>query len=222
MRRSTAAQRSTANHAARILRATRLTMALATLGLLSACSPDAPTAPASVERNNGLIGSVLGTTTGRLPQVTSLLRSVELASPITRSRTFDGAGGLLEIPELGFSLSVPAGAISSPTLRISVTAVAGKMVAYDFEPHGTTFLMPLTFTQQLRGSNGLSSLLLGATLSGGYFKSNTQLNASGGTALIDESFSVLLRGTSASFKISHFSGYMVSTGRSSAPAEELQ
>ena len=222
MRQSTAPQRSTANHAARIFRATRLTIALATLGLLSACSPDVPTAPAAVERSNGLIGSVLGTTTGTLTQVTSLLRSSELATPITRSRTFDRAGGLLEIPELGFSLSVPAGAIPVESLRITVTAVAGKMVAYDFEPHGTKFLMPLTFTQELSGTNGLSSLLLGATLSGGYFKSNTQLNVSGGTALIDESFSVLLRGTSASFKISHFSGYMVSTGRSSAPAEEMQ
>lgn len=220
--RSTPQQRSTTNHAARILRATRLTMALVTLGLLSACSSDAPTEPASVKRSNGLTGSVLSTTTGTLTEVTSLLRSGELASPITRSQTFDRAGGLLEIPELGFSLTVPAGAIPAQTLRISVTAVAGKMVAYDFEPHGTRFLMPLTFTQELSGTNWLSSLLLGSTLSGGYFKSNTQLNAIGGTALIDESFNVLIRGTSASFKISHFSGYMVSTGRSSAPEEELQ
>jgi len=191
----------------------------ASIGALAACSTDRIAAPVAVERSNGLVGDALKGVTDGLKNVKGLKRDKRVDAPITRSATFTKAGGALSIPELGFTLTVPAGAIPGQSLRISVTALPGKMVAYDFEPHGTTFLQPLTFSQELRGTDALLGLLTGPDFGGGYFKSQTQLNHASGTAVIDESFGVRLNRGTAAFDISHFSGYMVSTGRS-APSDE--
>lgn len=205
----------------RFVRTTRVLFGAAAIGLLAACSSESVTAPTPVQPSNGLIGDLLGTVNNLLGTVTGLLRLTPVNAPVTRSQTFDRNGGQLNIPELGFSLKVPAGAIPGQTLTITVTAIPGRMVAYNFEPHGTQFLKPLTISQQLQGTNGLLGLLIRPNLAGGYFKSDTQLNPLTNTAVINESFPIRINGTTASFDISHFSGYMVSTGRSSAPSEEL-
>ena len=199
---------------ARFARTTRIVMGAATIGLLAACSSESLTAPTTARPSNGMTSAALATVATAMVNVSGLLRAAPVIFPVTRSRTFDRNGGQLDIPELGFSLKVPAGAFPGQTLTISVTAGRGRMVAYNFEPHGTTFLKPLTISQQLQGTNGMLGQMIRTDLAGGYFKNDTQLNTMTNSATIDEAFGIVFTGTTASFDITHFSGYMVSTGRS--------
>jgi hypothetical protein len=66
---------------------------------------------------------------------------------ISVSKTIDAAGGTISIPETGFSMSFPAGAVTGP-VRITVTS-DDKYVAYKMEPSGTRFAKDVTVTQQL-------------------------------------------------------------------------
>jgi hypothetical protein len=59
------------------------------------------------------------------------------------------AGGTLELPGSDFTMSIPEGALSSPTL-ITVISKGGAHVAYDMQPHGLVFLKPVTVVQHLR------------------------------------------------------------------------
>jgi hypothetical protein len=59
------------------------------------------------------------------------------------------AGGSLSLPGSDFSMTIPAGALSNPTL-ITVTSKGGAHVAYDMQPHGLVFLKPVSVVQQLR------------------------------------------------------------------------
>ena len=202
------------------IRTARVVIGASAIALLMACSSEPLTAPAAGTSSKTLLSGLLGGVTSLVTNVTGLLRSTVVVAPISRSQTFDRTGGQLSIPELGFSLNVPADAIPGTTLTITVTAVPGKIVAYNFEPHGTQFRKPLTFTQELRGTNWLTSLLR-PQLSGGYFRDESQLDQTRGTALINESFSALINNNSVSFDITHFSGYMVSSGRSGGESESL-
>lgn len=58
------------------------------------------------------------------------------------------AGGVLELPGSDFTMSIPEGALATPTL-ITVTSVAGPYVMYDMEPHGLQFRKPVTAVQYL-------------------------------------------------------------------------
>lgn len=205
-------------------RVARMLVGVATIGMLTACSSDGLVGPtASVPaRNDGLLTGVATTVTGAVKGLVGALglqRRTEVKAPIVKSMTFTKSGGKLAISELGFVLNVPANAIPGNTLTITVTALPGKMVAYDFQPHGTKFLKPITFEQDL--GNTLFSAVLGKpTLSGGYFKDNSQLNMQSNTALLDEVINATVSGNKVTFGISHFSGYMVSTGRSSSPSDD--
>lgn len=66
---------------------------------------------------------------------------------ISVSKTISASGGTISIPETGFSMSFPAGAVSGP-IRITVTS-DDKYVAYKMEPTGTRFAKDVTVTQQL-------------------------------------------------------------------------
>jgi hypothetical protein len=189
---------------------------LAALALLfvSACSTDtAPSAPASAAApNNGsadLLGTV-GSLASALRLVAGLQRSVPLAQPITVSQLIGREGGKLSIPAAGITVTVPAGALARQT-RITMTARAGSLVAYDFAPHGITFAKPLVFSQSLHGTN--ATLLSAPLLRLGYYADDKLLGPVGG--LVSELIGGTLNLLSWTFtaKIEHFSGYMVSCGR---------
>lgn|GEM_PF-710941 len=186
-------------------------LAVAALSLATACSTDSTLAP-EVAPKHGLIGDLVGGVKGLLIPMKALTRDVAMA-PMTRSFTFDRSGGKIEIAEAGLRVDIPAGAIPGKSLTITVTVLPGKSVAYDFQPHGTKFLKALEFRQDLKGTSWDDSAFKG-TLTGGYFKDRSQLDLRSGIALLDELFPILVKTHEARFNINHFSGYMVSSGRS--------
>jgi hypothetical protein len=184
------------------------------LTVLGACA-DGPTAPAAplqptAQPSAGLLGDLLGTTTTTLATV--LTRSTPLSAPVSVAAVIGSEGGRLTVPGTGLTLTVPAGAVRTPT-RFTITAPAGRGIWYEFGPSGARFDVPLVVTQELPLT--LLSGLLGSTkIDAVYFADGTQ-NESTGTAVAKEVLPITLNatGTRATFKVTHFSGYMVSTGR---------
>jgi hypothetical protein len=192
-------------------RAAALAFALVATGCTADVSATAPKA-APAARSNDLLGGVLGTVgnlTNGLLSVRNLKRNTPLAAPITVVKTIGAQGGSLGIPEAGVVVVVPAGALSSPT-DITMTARAGSVIAYDFEPHGITFARPLVFTQSLRGTN--APLLSLRSMRLGYYSDPSLLGET--TSLVSE----LIKGLGSIFSgtftapIGHFSGYLVTFG----------
>lgn len=188
--------------------------ALAASLTLAACGNDAPVAPqqkapaptASNSLLGGLVGSLLGTPT----TITPLHRNTPLASTLTASQTIGILGGVIAIPGAGVSVVVPPLAVSSPK-TITVTAMAGSNVAYEFEPHGTKFNVPLVMLQDLSGTQAQTGGLVNAlTLQLGYFPNST--NVTSVTELLTVGVSLPTQTGVAT--IWHFSGYIWATGRS--------
>jgi hypothetical protein len=197
--------------------------------LATACNTDhvaptatAPTQPsaAAVEPSsrlvpgpqNDLLGGLIGGLTNTLGLTANgVLRTTPLAAPITVSKTIGRAGSVLSIPAAGVSVVVPAGALNADT-KITMTARAGSLLAYDFEPHGVTFNVPLVFTQSLNGTNAGLLSPLGLRL--GYYSDPSLLGKT--TAIVSELVtgvtSLLTRTFTAPIK--HFSGYVVICGLS--------
>jgi len=203
----------------------RIALMAAGIALFSACSSEpisappaqiaTPTAPnASL---GGLLGGVVNIVTNLL-SVPGLQRNVGLPSNITVSQTIGSAGGTLSIPAAGVTVVVPAGALASNTV-ITMTARSGRLVAYDFAPHGIVFLKPLVFTQNLAGTN--ASLLNAGQIQLGYYADPSQLTLVGG--LVSELLggNVNLLAWTYTGQIRHFSGYLISSGRVGAMDSEM-
>jgi hypothetical protein len=192
--------------------------ALALALTLAACSADQVSAPtqmkaAPADPSASLLGGLLGTVTGvlNLTSNTAVQRTKPLAAPITVTKEIGYYGGTLSIPEAGVTVVVPRGALMRTT-TITMTARAGSLLAYDFSPTGTKFYKPLVFTQSLNGTN--VTLLQVPLLRLGYYSDPGllgELTATvsdllvGVTNLLDWSFTA---------PINHFSGYVVTCGRS--------
>ncbi|MEO7998605.1 MAG: hypothetical protein ABI852_14245, partial [Gemmatimonadaceae bacterium] len=89
-----------------------------------------------MKAKNGLLGDVLGGVGGVVNGVVGLLIPVQTlqrdraVSAITRSFTVTRSnGGRIEIAEAGLRVDVPAGAISTTSLVITVNVLPGKSVA---------------------------------------------------------------------------------------------
>lgn len=194
------------------LRSLSTAIALAAVSLFSSSCGDA-TAPAShASAPSAILGlpSGLGGGVGTVVDTTvkSLQYAVPLLSDISRSATIDVDGGTIEIPETGFRLDIPKNAVSGPT-TITVTAVQGSAVAYEFQPQGLTLNKRLIVTQDLSLTSIVSNLL-GTSFEGAYFTSRDDLH-SDGTALVHElePTTTDLTSLTVRFSIGHFSGYLV-------------
>lgn len=184
-------------------------IALAAIAVgMSACGADRVTAPSAPvvpdEPATGLLSDLLGGLTSKK----ALARKTALPHDITTSAVIDQRGGTLAIPEAGFTLIVPPYAVREP-VTFKVTAIAGKMVAYEFDPHGTQFRVPLLARQDL--SVTTYSWLWLKPLHAAYFEDRGQLDLQRLTGLVTE----LVRGLTLPwtrqflFPIEHFSGYIV-------------
>jgi len=146
---------------------------------------------------------------GLLP-VRGVTRVVPLQQSISVSAVIGQAGGTISIPDAGLTLVVPPGAVTSST-TFTATALAGRLAAYEFEPHGTKFAVPLRFTQDLRKLS-LLGVVTAPVLDGAYFTDASRLNQAAGLAAVSEIVpaTVDLLRLRVGFPINHFSGYLVS------------
>ena len=184
----------------------RLT-ALAGLLFTAACSSDgagsavAPTQP-DLTINAAAIN---GVTTSAEAQVRTVGWLGGLRSDVEVEAAIGPNGGVLRIPRLGFELVVPKGAVTKVT-TFKAKALKGQTVAFDFQPHGTKFAVPLTFRQ-----NALyTSVGWGLAIKGGYFTDPTKIDDHGKKAAVAEQMNARWNGTWMEFDIRHFSGYLVS------------
>jgi ZU5 domain len=144
-------------------------------------------------------------------RVKPLHRNAKLASVITVSGTIGASGGSLSIPEAGVTVTVPAGALLVP-VKISMTALPGDVVAYDFAPHGLVFLKPISIAQRLAGTKEKGKRDRSPdSVELGYFALPGQL----GTLIseVDELSGGSETGEVFTSSIWHFSGYMLGCGR---------
>lgn len=191
---------------------TLTTFAVAATAMLAiaACSSDSPSAPPSARAiatdsaSRNLLGDLLGRPTSA--KIIPLLRTSPLAQDVVVSKTIGLLGGTITIPQAGLTLVVPPLAVNQST-NFRITARKGSYVAYDMEPHGTRFALPLVATQSLLQTNAQGVLNLNLSL--GYYEDASRITT------ISELFGVqldLLRLTAVS-TIPHFSGYIWATGR---------
>jgi hypothetical protein len=196
----------------RFLRSPRSLAAAAAAVVLAACASDPlATAPEMARRNEVLPNPVAVKVLARV----SARPTFEKASlTITATK-----GGTLTLPASGLTVTVPAGAIKSGTLTITASADPGKLVSYDFQPHGTVFLKPLTLTQALNVTTWNSTWT--GTLSGAYIPGLVDFTK--GVATASELFPITIATdrktgkSTASWQVWHFSGYVITTGRDGDP-----
>lgn len=192
---------------------TTLAVAAAATLIASGCANDSPAAPkselpaATPAAPQASLTSALGSLLGSPTTITPLQRNTPLRADIVVSKTIGVLGGTIVVPDAGLTLVVPPLAVAKNT-TFRVTARAGSAVAYEFEPHGTKFTLPLVMTQSLRGVK-TDNALLNLGLSLGYFPdSNAPTSV---TELLNVNLDLL--NSTAISTIWHFSGYIYASGR---------
>ena len=184
--------------------------------LLAGCARDAAT-PLEPDTSTSTISST--TSTEQFEQSASMLgllpvrgvtRLVPLQQNISVSAVIGQDGGTISIPAAGLTLVVPPGAVTSST-KFTATALAGRLAAYEFEPRGTKFPVPLQFSQDLTKLS-LLGIVTAPVLDGAYFTDTSKLNQVLGRAAVSEILpaTVDLLRLRVGFPINHFSGYLVS------------
>lgn len=146
-----------------------------------------------------------------------LKRLTPLAADVSVSAVIGPAGGEIKINEAGGKIDFPAGALTSPTL-ITMTAYKGYDVAYDFQPHGITFNVPVKIQQSIAGTWAQQYPQLLNGIHGSYFSgslSDSWVDPGHYFAHIAENELgyVDTNASQVKFYIGHFSGYMMSCGR---------
>jgi hypothetical protein len=184
----------------------RVLLGAAAIAVAAACSSESATAPAELD-----VAARAGTLPpGQARKAVGLERLTAASKPLTVSKRFSSKyGGTLVLSDLNVKLTIPEGAIPRDTMTITMTVIPGKIVAYDFAPHGAKFLKPLTLSIDVSATK---HSLKTSPLFGGHFTSNRDVDAAKGTAWITEVISASLRGNILTLNPWHFSGWMVSSG----------
>lgn len=169
---------------------------------VSSCSDsvtiDQRSAPPARE---GLLGGVTSVLTSVLQ------RTLPLGKDYSASATIGSGGGSIRIPEAGFTLTIPSGALSAPT-TIRATALKGSSVAYRLEPHGLVFAKEATIAQDLSLTAAVARLL-DTGYQGGYFTDESTLSGGSVNVLESRPSTFELLRLRMSFTVKHFSGYAV-------------
>ena len=144
-------------------------------------------------------------------------RHGSLGGDLTASAVIGPKGGELRLQSAGLRLIVPKGAVSVPT-TFSVTAVAGSMVAYEFQPHGATFAVPLIIQQTIFNSGPESADPNLYNFEAGHFASRADLDQTAEIGTVDEMLPTRLEKGKGklTFSVTHFSGYLLASGRKGA------
>ena len=182
-------------------------VALALCVVAAACSDqDAVTPRMAVD------GGPLATVKNTPVDVDVLQRNRPLATDLRESAVIGRSGGRIEIREAGIRVDFPSNALRANT-RITVTALAGSNVAYVFEPHGITFQQNVIIRQDFKGTNAKGNKLIREAMQGAYFADADYVGRGHAKILETLPTSINLDRDKVRFGVSHFSGYLVSTGR---------
>ena len=189
------------------------------LGIAIGCGSDSVLTPTISSRGSASITPAAQARTGggdETDTVVALTRKWPLDHDITATATIGPAGGSITIDAAGATIVFPPGALDTPR-QIKMVAKAGATVAYEFCPHGITFAAPVAVQQNLTFTRASAADL--RALQAGYYKNSLDaIFVDPGNAIVRVSE---LRGIDldkpsnpriGTFYISHFSGYIVSTG----------
>jgi hypothetical protein len=123
-------------------------------------------------------------------------------------------GGTLTIPETGFSITFPAGALSQD-MQITIIALSGASVAYDMLPHGLRFSKPVIASQDIPAGSGRK---VGASIFCAYLNSSHENIGANGVALASEielsftDFDAFANPIRSRWYLNHFSKYILASG----------
>ena len=149
-----------------------------------------------------------------------LKRFTPLTADISLTAVIGKAGGSIKIDKAGGKIDIPAGALDTNT-TITMTALAGPNVAYEFQPHGLTFKVPVKVQQTIAGTWAAEYPTLLKGMHGSYYDNvsldSTFIDKDKYFALVKEHQLGYVESNASQIKfyIGHFSGYMVSCGFSS-------
>jgi hypothetical protein len=205
--------------------------------LATACTPEnvagpqlAAAAPATVgvsASKGGLVGSLVGGLTSTLNTVVSdllhpaIMRKHSLKHDVTVSRIIGVKGGKIQIGEAGLTIEFAPGALLQDT-RITATANAGSTISYEFGPHGTQFHAPVTIEQDMKKTTIDKKVAQADDLFGGYMPNGvsdivgdsvkvSELHKS--DTKVGKDFMGRPELKTSTFTVSHFSGYILISGR---------
>lgn len=190
------------------MRSRRLLNGIFVIGLavgFSACGDTvtAPVEPEVPEASAGLLSSLF-----RAPTVEVVHRSQPLATDEVVSMVIGREGGTIRLPEAGFAFHVPRWALREPT-EITITAPAGELVGYHMEPHGLRFRRSAVAVQDLTKTElPFLQRVLGGQPVAAYFQGDLAPRVQALEILDLNLWGILGIGT---FRIDHFSGYVIAT-----------
>lgn len=151
--------------------------------------------------------------TGDGTQITAALWRSPLLRDLSATALIGPEGGTIELPQTGLRLVVPADAVRAPT-PFRVTARAGRLAAYDFEPDGSEFTPALRFEQDpallqpppVRDGAPMRMQL-------GYYQHADALDERAGIATVAEVHRLLETSDErGAFALPHFSEYVLGWG----------
>jgi hypothetical protein len=182
----------------------------ATLGVYACTSetPLVPTQSASAVSGSGSTGSSYYTLpvadseeSGTPYLVSPLRRTSSLSNDIEVRKTIGALGGTIVL-STGLTVIVPPLAVKSPT-EFRIKARKGAYLAYDFEPHGIKFGVPLKIIQSLQGVQNADSIIFC------YYPDASKMT------LVTQLRSVVVdpNKLTATTSVTHFSGYIFAGGR---------
>lgn len=196
-----------------------LGFAAAAAVLVTACA-DSTRAPATApvapsETSARLLDGVFGTVTGTVGSLLAspVHRKSALANDVSWSFYAGPLGAKSSNAAVGLTVQVPSGALDK-TVKITVTALKGTVVAYRFEPH-LEFDRPVILTQDLMlVDSGLLDSGLLSTFQGAHFEGDTPEMTDDGLAIVTEVVSAVtnLFSKKVSFGVRHFSGWILASG----------
>lgn len=129
------------------------------------------------------------------------------------SGTIGPDGGTLSIPGADFTIVFPRGALSSST-NITIVPNADGYVGYEMLPHGLTFGQPVIVTQGLTHVSKADGVFCAYLPVGGGIRPDGSANALEiETSITNYAFySGHIRPVSQTWKLNHFSRYILGTG----------
>ena len=197
-------------------------VAVALAALLGASCSDSSTAPrpAATSELDRAVTTALARS--HIARGEIVKRTGNLQDDVTATATITPDGGSLSLPEVGLMLLFPRGAVSQ-AVEVTATALKGKRLVYDFQPHGLVFNTPIYVAQQLRGTelNAQRTQKKGFDVWAGYLSGGTSDILADGSGNFTETFDATYYGTGsealAVFMTTHFSGYAMASGRRELP-----